>query len=151
MLMPFEELRMLHSRAINQVTWEVSRLLPQSGPHRGGLVFRKDRREFTLSFDADAAPEIMNLQVVLPFALDDQDAGRSHRMVSRLNAETRGVKFFLVDAPTPLLICSIEAILASHRRIQNSEVVDAVLRNAMGRMEEAVETVERELRGGASR
>ncbi len=46
---------------------------------------------------------------------------------------------------------SIEAILASHRRIPNSEVVDAVLRNAMGRMEEAVETVERELRGGAAR
>jgi len=149
--MPFEELRMLYSRAINQVTWEVSRLLPQSGPHRGGLVFRKDRREFTLSFDADAAPEIMNLQVVLPFALDDEDAGRSHRMVSRLNAETLGVKFFMVEAPTPLLICSIEAILASHRRIPNSEVVDAVLRNAMGRMEEAVETVERELRGGAAR
>jgi hypothetical protein len=148
MLIPFEELRMLYSRAINQVTWEQSRLLPQSGPHRGGLVFRKDRREFTLSFDADVAPEIMNLQVVLPFALDDEDAGRSHRMVSRLNAETRGVKFFLVDAPTPLLICSIEAILASHRRIPNSEVVDAVLRNAMGRMEEAVETVERELRVG---
>jgi hypothetical protein len=56
--------------------------------------------------------------------------------------------FFLVEAPTPLLICSIEAILASHRRIPNSEVVDAVLRNAMGRMEEAVETVERELRVG---
>jgi hypothetical protein len=148
MLMPFEELRMLYSRAINQVTWEVSRLLPQSGPHRGGLVFRKDRREFTLSFDADAAPEIMNLQVVLPFALDDEDVGRSHRMVSRLNAETLGVKFFMVEAPTPLLICSIEAILASHRRIPNSEVVDAVLRNAMGRMEEAVETVERELRVG---
>jgi hypothetical protein len=148
MLMPFEELRMLYSRAINQVTWEQSRLLPQSGPHRGGLAFRKDRREFTLSFDADVAPEIMNLQVVLPFALDNQDAGRSHRMVSRLNAETLGVKFFFVDAPTPLLICSIEAILASHRRIPNSEVVDAVLRNAMGRMEEAVETVERELRVG---
>jgi len=148
MLKPFEEMRMLYSRAINQVTWEQSRLLPQSGPHRGGLVFRKDRREFTLSFDADVAPEIMNLQVVLPFALDDEDAGRSHRMVSRLNAETLGVKFFMVEAPTPLLICSIEAILASHRRIPNSEVVDAVLRNAMGRMEEAVETVERELRVG---
>ncbi|MCX6889689.1 MAG: hypothetical protein NTU71_09800 [Verrucomicrobia bacterium] len=148
MLMPFEELRMLYSRAINQVTWEESRLLPQSGPHRGGLVFRKDRREFTLSFDADAAPEIMNLQVVLPFALDYGDIGRSHRRVGRFNAETRGVKFFLVDAPTPLLVCSIEAILASHRRIPNSEVVDAVIRSAMGRMEEAVEQVERELRVG---
>jgi len=148
MLMPFEELRMLYSRAINQVTWEESRLLPQSGPHRGGLVFRKDRREFTLTFDADAAPEIMNLQVVLPFALDYGDIGRSQRRVGRFNAETRGVKFFLVDAPMPLLVCSIEAILASHRRIPNSEVVDAVLRSAMGRMEEAVETVERELRLG---
>ena len=151
MLMPFEELRMLYSRAINQVTWEESRLLPQSGPHRGGLVFRKDRREYTLTFDADAAPEIMNLQVVLPFALDYGDTGRSQRRVGRFNAETRGVKFFLVDAPMPLLVCSIEAILASHRRIPNSEVVDAVLRSAMGRMEEAVETVERELRGGAAR
>ena len=151
MLMPFDELRMLYSRAINQVTWEESRLLPQSGPDQGGLVFRKDRREFTISFEAEVAPEIMNLQVVLPFALDDEDAGRSHKMVSRFNAEIRGVKFFLVDAPTPLLVCSIEAILASHRRIPNSEVVDAVLRNAMGRMEEAVEQVERELRGGAAR
>jgi hypothetical protein len=151
MLIPFEELRMLYSRAINQVTWEESRLLPQSGPHRGGLVFRKDRREYTLTFDADAAPEIMNLQVVLPFALDYGDTGRSQRRVGRFNAEIRGVKFFLVDAPMPLLVCSIEAILASHRRIPNSEVVDAVLRSAMGRMEEAVETVERELRGGAAR
>ncbi len=151
MLMPFDELRMLYSRAINQVTWEESRLLPQSGPDQGGLVFRKDRREFTISFEAEVAPEIMNLQVVLPFALDDEDAGRSHKMVSRFNAEIRGVKFFLVDAPTPLLVCSIEAILASHRRIPNSEVVDAVLRNAMGRMEDAVEQVERELRGGAAR
>jgi len=151
MLMPFEELRMLYSRAINQVTWEESRLLPQSGPHRGGLIFRKDRREFTLSFDADTAPEIMNLQVVLPFALDDEDAGRSHKMVSRFNAEIRGVKFFLVDAPTPLLVCSVEAILASHRRIPNSEVVEAVLRSAMERMEDAVDKVERELRGGAAR
>ena len=151
MLIPYEELRILYSRAISEVAWEEAQVVPRSGPYRGGLVFRKDRREFTLSFDAAAAPEIMNLQVVLPFALDDEGAGRSHRMVSRLNAETRGVKFFLVDAPTPLLICSIEAILASHRRIPNSEVVDAVLRNAMGRMEEAVETVERELRGGAAR
>ena len=151
MLMPFDELRMLYSRAINQVTWEESRLLPQSGPDQGGLVFRKDRREFTIYFEAEVAPEIMNLQVVLPFALDDEDAGRSHKMVSRFNAEIRGVKFFLVDAPTPLLVCSIEAILASHRRIPNSEVVDAVLRNAMGRMEDAVEQVERELRGGAAR
>ena len=148
MLMPFEELRMLYSRAINQVTWEESRLLPQSGPHRGGLIFRKDRREFTLSFDADTAPEIMNLQVVLPFALDDEDAGRSHKMVSRFNAEIRGVKFFLVDAPTPLLVCSVEAILASHRRIPNSEVVDAVLRSAMQRLEDAVDKVEEEMRAG---
>ena len=149
--MPFDELRMLYSRAINQVAWEESRLLPQSGPDLGWLVFRKDRREFTIYFEAEAAPEIMNLQVVLPFALDDEDAGRSHKMVSRFNAEIRGVKFFLVDAPTPLLVCSIEAILASHRRIPNSEVVDAVLRSAMERMEDAVEQVERELRGGAAR
>jgi hypothetical protein len=101
-----------------------------------------------LSFDAAVAPEIMNLQVVLPFALDDEGAGRSHRMVSRFNAETRGVKFFLVDAPTPLLVCSVEAILASHRRIPNDEVVEAVLRSAMERMEDAVDKVERELRVG---
>ena len=148
MLIPYEELRILYASAINQVTWEEAEVVPRSGPYRGGLVFRKGRREFTLSFDAAAAPEIMNLQVVLPFALDDEDAGRSHKMVSRFNGEIRGVKFFLVDAPTPLLVCSIEAILASHRRIPNSEVVDAVLRNAMGRMEEAVEQVERELRVG---
>jgi hypothetical protein len=151
MLIPYEELRILYARAINQVTWEEAQVVPRSGPYRGGLVFRKARREFTLSFDAAVAPEIMNLQVVLPFALDDEDAGRSHKMVSRFNAEIRGVKFFLVDAPTPLLVCSVEAILASHRRIPNSEVVDAVLRNAMERMEDAVDKVEQELRGGAAR
>ena len=148
MLIPYEELRILYSRAINRVAWEEAQVVPCSGPYRGGLVFRKGRREFTLSFDAAVAPEIMNLQVVLPFALDDEDARRSHKMVSRLNAETRGVKFFLVDAPTPLLVCSVEAILASHRRIPNSEVVEAVLRSAMERMEDAVDNVERELRVG---
>ena len=151
MLIPYEELRILYARAINQVTWEEAQVVPRSGPYRGGLVFRKGRREFTLSFDAAAAPEIMNLQVVLPFALDDEDAARSHKMVSRFNAEIRGVKFVLVEAPTPLLVCSVEAILASHRRIPNSEVVEAVLRSAMERMEDAVEKVEREMRGGAAR
>jgi hypothetical protein len=148
MLIPYEELRILYSRAISLVAWEEAQVVPRSGPYRGGLVFRKSRREFTLSFDAAVAPEIMNLQVVLPFALDDEGAGRSHRMVSRFNAETRGVKFFLVDAPTPLLVCSVEAILASHRRIPNDEVVEAVLRSAMERMEDAVDKVERELRVG---
>ena len=148
MLIPYEELRILYSRAISLVAWEEAQVVPRSGPYRGGLVFRKGRREFTLSFDAAAAPEIMNLQVVLPFALDDEDAGRSYRMVSQFNAETRGVKFFLVDAPTPLLVCSVEAILASHRRIPNDEVVEAVLRSAMERMEDAVDKVERELRVG---
>ena len=148
MLIPYEELRMLYARAINQVAWEDPQVVPRSGPYRGGLIFRKGRREFTLSFDAAAAPEIMNLQVVLPFAWDDLDAERSHRKVSRFNAEIRGVKFFLVEAPTPLLVCSVEAILASHRRIPNSEVVEAVLRSAMERMEDAVDKVERELRVG---
>ena len=148
MLIPYEELRILYSRAISLVAWEEALVVPRSGPYRGGLVFRKGRREFTLSFDAAAAPEIMNLQVVLPFALDDGEVGRSHRMVTRFNAETRGVKFFLVDAPTPLLVCSVEAILASHRRIPNSEVVDAVLRSAMERLEDAVDKVEEELRVG---
>ena len=148
MLIPYEELRMLYARAINQVAWEDAQVVPRSGPYRGGLIFRKGRREFTLSFDAAAAPEIMNLQVVLPFAWDDLDAERSHRKVSRFNAEIRGVKFFLVEAPTPLLVCSVEAILASHRRIPNSEVVEAVLRSAMERMEDAVDKVERELRVG---
>lgn len=146
MLIPYEELRILYSRAINHVAWEEPQAVPRSGPYRGGLIFRKGRREFTLSFDAAVAPEIMNLQVVLPFAWDDLDAERAHRRVSRFNAEIRGVKFILVEAPTPLLVCSIEAILASHRRIPNSEVVDAVLRSAMERMEDAVEAVERELR-----
>jgi hypothetical protein len=148
MLIPFEELRILYGRAISEVTWEESRLLPQSGPYRGGLVFRKHRHEFTLSFDAAVAPEIMTLQVVVPFAPATLDVEPSHRMVAQFNAEIRGVKFFLVDAPTPLLVCSIEAILASHRRIPNSEVVDAVLRNAMQRMEDALERVERQLRVG---
>jgi hypothetical protein len=148
MLIPVEELKLLYSRAIQAVAWEEAEPLPQANRYQAGLSFRKNRRQFTLSFDAAAAPEIMSLQVVLPFARDEEDAGRAHQMASRLNADTRGVKFFLVDAPTPLLVCSIEAILASHRRIPNSEVVEAVLRSAMERMEDAVETVERELRVG---
>lgn len=148
MLIPVEELKLLYARAIQEVTWEAAEPLPQANRHQAGLTFRKGRRQFILSFDAAGAPEIMSLKVELPFAWDDLDAERSHQRVSRFNAEIRGVKFFLVDAPPPLLICSIEAILASHRRIPNSEVVDAVLRNAMGRMEEAVEQVERELRVG---
>jgi len=148
MLIPYEELRILYARAINQVTWEEAQVVPRSGPYRGGLVFRKARRQFTLSFDAAAAPEIMSLQVVLPFARGVRDRLESYRMAVRLNAETPGVKFFLVDAPTPLLICSVEAILASHHRIPNSEVVDAVLRSAMERLEDAVEKVEEELRVG---
>ena len=148
MLIPYEELRILYSRAINQVAWEEAQVVPRSGPYRGGLVFRKGRREFTLSFDAAVAPEIMNLQVVLPFAWDDLDVARSHRRIGRFNAEMRGVKFILVEAPTPLLVCSIEAILASHRRIPNSEVVEAVLRSAMQRLEDAIDKVEQELRVG---
>ena len=146
MLIPYEELRILYSRAINQVAWEEAQLVPQSGPYRGGLIFRKGRREFTLSFDAAVAPEIMNLQVVLPFAWDDLDVARSHRRVGRFNAEIRGVKFILVEAPTPLLVCSVEAILASHRRIPNSEVVAAVLRRAMESREYAIDMGEQALR-----
>jgi hypothetical protein len=40
--------------------------------------------------------------------------------------------------------------LASHQRIPNSEVVEVVMRNAIQRLEDAVEGVERELRGGAA-
>jgi len=146
MLIPVEELKIMYARAIREVAWEEALPLPQAGPYQAGLVFRKERREFTLSFDAAASPEIMSLQVVLPFARGATGQGQSYRMAVRLNAETPGVKFFLVDAPTPLLVCSIEAILASHRRIPNSEVVEAVLRNAMQRLEDAVDKVEAELR-----
>lgn len=148
MLTPVEELKLLYARAIQEVAWEAAEPLPQANRYQAGLTFRKGRRQFILSFDAADAPEIMSLQVVLPFARGAGDRLESYRMAVRLNAETPGVKFFLVDAPTPLLVCSIEAILASHRRIPNSEVVEAVLRSAMERMEDAVDKVERELRVG---
>jgi hypothetical protein len=148
MLIPVEELKLLYSRAIQAVAWEEAEPLPQANRYQAGLSFRKNRRQFTLSFDAAAAPEIMSLQVVLPFARGARDRLESYRMAVRLNAETPGVKFFLVDAPTPLLVCSIEAILASHHRIPNSEVVDAVLRSAMQRLEDAVDKVEEEMRAG---
>ena len=148
MLIPVEELKLLYSRAIQAVAWEEAEPLPQANRYQAGLTFRKGRRQFILSFDAAASPEIMQVQVVLPFARSPRDREESCRMAVRLNAETPGVKFFLVDAPTPLLVCSIEAILASHRRIPNSEVVDAVLRNAMQRLEDTVDKVEEELRVG---
>ena len=150
MLIPVEELKLLYGRAIKAVAWEDAELLPQANRHQAGLTFRRDGRQFYLSFDAAESPEIMQLQVVLPFARGPRDKQESYRMAVRLNAETPGVKFFLVDAPTPLLVCAVEAILASHRRIPNSEVVDIVLRNALQRLEDAVEGVERELRGGAA-
>ena len=149
MLIPVEELKLLYSRAIKDVAWEDARQLPQANRYQTGLTFRRDGRHFILSVDAAAAPEIMQLQVMLPFARSPRDKPESYEMAVRLNAETPGVKFFLVDAPTPLLVCAVEAILASHRRIPNSEVVDAVLRNAMQRLEDAVEGVERKFRGGA--
>jgi len=146
MLIPVEELKILYGRAIRDVTWEEPRPLPQVSRYQAGLVFRKGRHEFTLTFDAAASPEIMTLQVVLPFARSPDGLAQSYKTAMRLNAEVPGVKFFLADAPAPLLVCSIEAILASHRRIPNSEVVDAVLRSAMQRIEDAVEQAELALR-----
>lgn len=146
MLIPIEELKLLYGRVIREVAWEEAELLPQTNRHRAGLSFRRDGRQFILSFDALESPEIMQLQVALPFVRSPRDKQASYQLAVRLNAETPGVKFFLVDAPTPLLVCSIEAILASHHRIPNSEVAEAVLRNAMQRLEDAVEKAEQELR-----
>lgn len=145
MLIPVEELKILYAGAIREMAWEEAHPLPQAGRYQAGFLFRRDRREFILSFDAAAAPEIMTLQVVLPFVRGARDKADSWRLAVRLNAETPGVKFFLVDAPTPLLVCSVEAILASPHRIPNSEVVEAVLRNAMQRLEDAAENAERAL------
>jgi hypothetical protein len=150
MLIPVEELKLLYSRAIKEVAWEEARPLPHTNRYQAGLVFTREGREYCLTFDAAATPEIMQLQTALPFARSPRDGQASLRMAMRLNAETPGVKFYLFDAPTPLLVCAVEAILASHQRIPNSEVVEVVMRNAIQRLEDAVEGVERELRGGAA-
>ena len=139
MLIPVEELKILYARAIRDVAWEEPQPLPQATRYQAGLVFRKGRQEFQLSFDAVASPEIMTLQATIPFAGGRQSAEALRRRALRLNAETPGVKFFLAEVASPLLVCSVEAILASHGRIPNSEVVDAVLRVAMTRLEDALE------------
>jgi hypothetical protein len=148
MLFPTEELKLLYMRAIRDVAWEDVSEVTQTSAYQVALRFKAldGRREFILSFDSVNSPEIMALQAQLPFARGMHGMEPARRLAVRLNAETPGVKFFLVEAPTPLLICSIEAILAAHRRIPNSEVVDAVLRNALQRLEEALEQTRRELR-----
>ena len=67
-----------------------------------------------------------------------------------VRALTRASQSFY-DAPppgfsaVPLLICSVEAILASDCRIPNEEVAEAVFRSALRRLEEAVDRAEEEL------
>lgn len=147
MLFPTEELRLLYSRAIREVAWEDASVVTQMSAYQVALRFKalNGRREFILSFDSVNSPEIMALQAQLAFARGMHGMEPARRLAVRLNAETPGVKFFLVEAPTPLLVCSIEAILAAHHRIPNSEVVDAVLRNALQRLEDAIERAENEL------
>ena len=148
MLIPTEELKLLYTRAIREVAWQEVNEVTQMSAYQVALRFKAlgGRREFILSFESVHSPEIMTLQAQLPFARSMHGMEPARRLAVRLNAETPGVKFFLAETPTPLFICSVEAILASHRRIPNSEVVDAVLRNALQRLEAALEGVERELR-----
>lgn len=149
MLIPRLELETLYQHAIDQVAWERTRPLPQASPHRGGFSFEKNRYQFILTFDALISPEVMSLQVSIPFVGDGAGLRQAREIALRLNREVVGVKFMLNEAGTPTLICAVEAILASHRRIPNSEVVEAVLRSSLQRLEEAVETAESALRTGS--
>ena len=145
MLIPYEELRILYSRAISLVAWEEAQVVPRSGPYRGGLVFRKGRREFTLSFDAAAAPECMTLQTNLDFIGGREGLELMRRLVAQLNAEKKGVKFVLVEAPAPFIVCSVEAILAGYRRIPNREVAETILQGAIRRLEDVTEEIRHDL------
>jgi hypothetical protein len=100
----------------------------------------------------------MTLQTNLDFIAGREGLARMRRLVAQLNAEKKGVKFVLVEAPTPFIVCSVEAILAGFRRIPNTEVAETIVQSAMRRLEDVIEEIHLDLdvegrgvRGGAAR
>ena len=150
MLIPVEELKLLYERAIADVTDSPVRPILSVERHQGGFGFIRNGAEYRLAFDALESPECMTLQTNLDFISGRAGLVDMRRLVAQLNAEKKGVKFVLVEAPAPFIVCSVEAILAAYRRIPNTEVAEAILQSAMRRLEDVTEEIRHDLRRRAA-
>jgi hypothetical protein len=145
MLIPIEELKLLYEGVIGNITDGPPRLIPSVERYQGAFGFIRNGVEYRLAFDAAVAPECMTLQTNLDFIAGREGLERMRRLVAHLNAEKKGVKFVLVEAPTPFIVCSVEAILAGFRRIPNTEVAETIVQSAMRRLEDVTEEIRLEL------
>jgi len=87
----------------------------------------------------------MTLQTNLDFIGGRAGLEAMRRLVAQLNAEKQGVKFVLIEAPAPFVVCSAEAILAAYRRIPNTEVAETILQSAVRRLEDVTEEIRHDL------
>ena len=145
MLIQIEELKLLYERAIANITDSPPRPLPSAERYQGGFRFLRNGVEYRLVFDAAESPECMTLQTNLEFVSGRAGLEAMRRHVAQLNAEKKGVKFVLVEAPAPFIVCSVEAILAAYRRIPNTEVAETILQSAMRRLEDVTEEIRHDL------
>ena len=145
MLIPIEELKLLYERAIADVTDSPPRPILPAERYQGGFGFLRNGVEYRLVFDAAESPECMTLQTNLEFISGRAGLEAMRRLVAQLNAEKKGVKFVLVEAPAPFIVCSVEAILAAYRRIPNTEVAETILQSAMRRLEDVTEEIRHDL------
>jgi hypothetical protein len=145
MLITIEELKLLYEGVIGNITDRPPRPIPSVGRHQGAFAFVRNGTEYRLAFDATEAPECMTLQTNLDFIAGRDGLEQMRRLVAQLNAEKKGVKFVLVEAPAPFIVCSVEAILAGYRRIPNTEVAETIVQSAMRRLEDVMEETRLEL------
>ena len=145
MLIPVEELKILYQGAIANVTDSPPRPILPAERYQGGFGFLRNGVEYRLVFDAAESPECMTLQTSLEFISGRAGLDAMRRLVAQLNAEKKGVKFVLVEAPSPFIVCSVEAILAGYRRIPNTEVAETILQSVMRRLEDVTEEIRLEL------
>jgi len=145
MLIPVEELKLLYERAIANITDSPPRPVLSAERHQGGFGFLRNGVEYRLAFDAAESPECMTLQTNLDFISGRAGLEVMRRLVAQLNAEKKGVKFVLVEAPAPFIVCSVEAILAGYRRIPNREVAETILQGAIRRLEDVTEEIRHDL------
>ena len=146
MLIPIEELKLLYERAIVRVADSSPRPILSAERYQGGFGFIRNDVEYRLAFDAAESPECMKLQTNLEFVSGRAGLEGMRRFVAQLNAEKQGVKFVLVEAPAPFIVCSVEAILAAYRRIPNTEVAETILQSAVRRLEDVTEEIRHDLR-----
>ena len=146
MLIPVEELKLLYERAVVRISDSPPRPILSAERYQGGFGFIRNDAEYRLAFDALESPECMTLQTNLDFISGRAGLEDMRRLVAQLNAEKKGVKFVLVEAPAPFIVCSVEAILAAYRRIPNTEVAETILQSAVRRLEDVTEEIRHDLR-----